>query len=214
LKQKYYLLVFFTLILAAVTTRFFSIHKHKNQVGNSDRLPAAIPKVADISELTGSALESAAKRRLLSGAKTILEGENFGVSLGHFITKGMDGRAAFACDVYDRVTLTFAAEGIAVSGERPTLTVEADCEATSDASRLATIWIPVGEIKNGPPVDAELRLTAPTDVLVKLSNMTSEWPSLWVLSKVRLYNRKDSQSIDMDSTNLYQMMESQISMRW
>ncbi|MGE3974993.1 MAG: hypothetical protein AB7F59_10760 [Bdellovibrionales bacterium] len=213
MKTKNLFILFVAVAAFAGLSRIYSISKHKT-ASNTNRVPASIPKMADVSELTGSALETASKRRLLAGAKSILEGENFGVSLGHFITKGMDGRAAFACDVYDRVILTFAAEGIAVSGDRPSLTVETNCEVSQDVSRLATIWIPIQEIKSGKPVDSELKLTQPIDISIKLSNMISEWPAEWVLSKVKLYNRKEGKGIEMDSTNLYQMMSSPISMRW
>jgi hypothetical protein len=214
LKSKTLIVSLVALVVTAGVAKYLTVLKNHNMVGQSQRLPAAIPKIPDISELTGSALETAAKRRLLSGAKSIVEGDSFGVSLGHFITKGLDGRAAFACDVYDRVTLTFLADGIAVSGERPSLTVEANCDVASDVTRLATIWVPVGEIKNGKPVDSEIRVNEPSEVAVKLSNMVSEWPSTWVLSNIKLSSRKDSKSIELDSTNLYQMMDSQISMRW
>ena len=64
------------------------------------RDPAAIRRTYDFSMLNGSALESAAKMRILSGAKVVRGNSEVGIELGHFVVKGEDGQKTLACQRY------------------------------------------------------------------------------------------------------------------
>src|SRR3712207_2818747 len=65
--------------------------------GNS-RNPAAIRKDLDFSRLDGAELITATQKRLVSAAKVVLQDNEVGVELGHFVTRGEDGQRKLACD--------------------------------------------------------------------------------------------------------------------
>jgi len=199
------------LLIAASATITYCIESFQS---SGNRQPASIPRVFDVSELSGSALEVASQKALLNGVQSIEAKENFGLTLGHFMTKGLDGRTDLVCRVYDRVRLTFQAEGMAVSGDRPSLTIEAPCKASANINQMETIWIPVTKIQEESPGDFELKYIQPTEMTLKFNAIPGAWPQYWVLSSLRVYNREDGRGIDLDARTIYQLSAHPISMRW
>jgi hypothetical protein len=200
-------------VVCALGGRYISrSHFHGGTI--TPRVPAAIPKSFDYTHLVGEALENAVHRRLLTG--TEFEKTNDGIELrvGHFVTTDTDGKAAFACDVYDRVTFTFEAEGFAVAGERPSLTVEGPCEMSENISQMKPLLIPVEQILGEPAGNLELNYLENVPVALKFSNMTEEWPRQWVLSGLKLSNKDDGRTIILDSKNLRQLSTNPLTMNW
>lgn len=155
-------------------------------IQSSGRDPAAIRKVYDFSALEGSALNYAAKQRILDGVKVVREEQDIGIELGHFVIKGSDGEKTFACQKYSKVVLSFEGEGVAVSGELPKMEVEGGCEISSDINRIAAVWIPVSRILGEPVVDGEFDFREGRPSKLKFANVTDQWPRLWQLKSVRL----------------------------
>lgn len=156
-------------------------------VGNS-RMPAAVPKVFDFSNLRGGDLRMASTRRLLEDVKLIKGEEAVGVELGHFVTMGPSGRREFACQAYNKIEMVFFADGIAESGEIPEMTVNSGCIMGADMNRISTIWVPnmiAGKQKTSTNV---ISLNNENPVAVQFTHVGSEWPTDWVLKTIRLYS--------------------------
>jgi hypothetical protein len=152
----------------------------------STRDPAAIKKVYDFSHLEGSALDFAAKQRLLDGAKIIHDKKDIGVELGHFVIKGEDGQKVFACQRYSRVVLSFEGDGVAVSGDLPKMEVEGTCEISKDINSIAAVWIPVSRILGEPVADGEFDLREGHPAKLKFANVSDQWPRTWMLKSLKL----------------------------
>lgn len=203
--------VFLAVVLGACLTRFYSVSHFSDRAGY--RNPAAInPHDMDVS--SDQATDSSSKKRVLSGTKAWKENGSVAIRLGHFIAKSLSGESSKLCDVFHDIALTFAAEGMATSGARPTMLIESACVASKDGNTTETIWIPVDQIKGEKPADSELRFTTPTDVVVKLKDIPGEWPTYWVLKEIKLIDKKEGRSMTIDTPTIYRLSQIPISISW
>lgn len=199
-------------VAVGVATRYFTI-THFHDESSSYRNPASIPPVFE-SQVDLSKQEEVAQRKILAGARTILEAGKIGVTIGHFTTLDADGKSMMACDLYDRVYMTFSAEGVATSGERPSIVVEGPCEVGKDATRIDPLWVPVDAIKSKPPVNGSFQVTDPKPITIKFEHMIDSWPTMWSLTEVKLYNHETQKTLIIDSVTIYKMSSIRLSMVW
>lgn len=172
-------------IISATTTRF-----------SPSRDPAAVRQVYDFSHLRGSALEVAAKERMVTGLEVFRNGGSVGFGIGHFAFINDKGERTLACREYGRVSLVFEAEGIVVNGERPTMEVEGGCEFSSDLTKINPLYVPVAQILGEKPADGEFQFREGRAVSVRFTNLSDEWPRKWVLTNLKLNNGKDEFGAD------------------
>jgi hypothetical protein len=172
------------------------------------RDPAAIKKVYDFSNLEGSALDFAAKQRLLDGANVIRDQKDVGIELGHFVIRDSEGQKIFACQRYSKVILNFRGEGVAVAGELPVMEVEGNCEISKDINRIAALWIPVSKILGEPVSDGEFDFREERPVKLKFVNVSDQWPSAWQLQSIKLVDPSGSNSeMSIPFSDLKQMLK-------
>lgn len=141
----------------------------------SVRNPALVQKLTAYSELKGKAWNLLSRDRLLSEAFPIKEEKRTGFVFGHFITQDAEGKKYFACDLYDKIQLSFIADGVVEGGEFTRMKVEAPCHASKDLNTLEPVWIP------SPSSASE-----PSAVKISYSNLPSEMPREWVLEEIQL----------------------------
>jgi hypothetical protein len=179
------------------------------------RNPAAFGKVFNISHLQGGALFRAATERLLIVAKVHQSPEGFGLQLGHFITRDEEDRPVLACDYYDKVELKFEAEGMAVSGHVPVMSVNGNCRMAADPNHLETIWIPVSSILQRESKDSEIVALGDQSLHLQFEHMPAQWPKTWVLSGIRLYHETYSdRELRMSSAQISQNLQKPMKMTW
>lgn len=168
-----------------------SRHYTREQVAAGAKIardPAAIRKVYDFSNLDGNALSNASKQRIISGFEARRNGDNIGISLGHFVVKGPNGEKQFACRKYNRVLLSFEGEGMAVGGEKPAMQIEGACQEAEDINQISPLNVPVARILDQPVGDAEFDFREGEPVRVRFSNVADQWPTTWALVSVKLMN--------------------------
>lgn len=179
------------------------------------RTPAAIKRDIDFSGLNGAELMSASQKRLVTAARTILQEGAVGVQLGHFVTRDENGQRILACNgVYDRLTLQFEGEGIAVAGEKPSMAIEAPCRVSEkDITSIEAVWVPVARLLGSPATDVEISVTEGTKF--KFENMNGSWPVAWSLKAVRLYNSGEAgREVNITSRELREFREKPFIMNW
>ncbi len=207
--------VLISVVLAALATHFFSIEKFGDHGGF--RQPASIPPNA-LNLYESDILDSAAKKRILAGTRAWKENGTMGVTVGHYIAKNVGGGTSQLCDLYQNISLTFTAEGMAVSGSRPTMTIEGACvmatNSQSNGQMTAPLFIPLDQIQQEKPADLELRYTTPSDIVVRLKDIPGEWPSYWVLTEIKMLNKKEGRSIAIDTATIYKLSAVPISISW
>jgi hypothetical protein len=167
------------------------------------RNPAAIKKVFDFSHLEGSALKMASHKRLLADANIIETEDRLGIDLGHFVVKGTDNSRKFACDVYNKIELTFESADMSVSGEPSIMTLQSPCKVNNDINRINTLWIPMKKIMNEKEGDIDIEFNEGETIKFSFSNIGDRWPRAWTLSDIRMYN-------DFETENLLQINRSEM----
>ncbi len=174
--------------------------------GPITRDPAAIRQVYDFSNLSGSDLTAAMKKRLLAGSTVVHEHQSLGVELGHFALAKLTGEKTLACQEFQKVTLHFEAEGVATSGERPVMEVEGACEFSSDMTKINPILIPVDKIMAEKPTDGEIQYREGHPVTLRFRGLTEEWPTRWLLTGVRLSNQGEQKELLIDAEEVSQIL--------
>ena len=156
------------------------------------RSPAAVPKQLDFSNLKGVDLSQLSKEHMLKQAKVVQKPNAVGVSLGHFVMTNSKGEKAFACDLFQKLEMTFAAQGMAESGARPTLQMKGPCRPSSDMKLLEPLWLSTSHLKRVPLSEhfqsvGDQRLH-PSSALtqVKFKNLHANLPTEWSLIGIRL----------------------------
>lgn len=182
---------------------------------NTSRNPAAIKRELDFSRLDGAELITATQKRLVAAAKVVLHGDQIGLELGHFVTRGPDGQRRLACDdFYDRLTLTFEAEGMASAGEKPRMEVDGPCQTSNtNIASIAPIWIPVAKILGNKAVDMDLDFKE--GVKFRFSNLHGDWPVRWSLDSIRLYSESEThRTIAINAIELREIRRSPLVIDW
>lgn len=183
------------LFIATVGMGVFFQSQHRTQVVliefGEGRGPAAVNRALDLSHLDGMALSKRINERLIGDAHILNRNDSIGIELGQFVTEGRDGKKRLACSIYSKIEMIFIGEGIGEGGAQPHMVVAGPCNfSDKNISWMEPIWIPYKTILEDPPGNKEIRFYDSEPVELSFSNMTSEWPSLWVLKAIRLYSEK------------------------
>ncbi len=195
--------------------------------GLNGRVPAAIPKDLDFSRLNGAELMSASQKRLLTAAKVIISQKRIGIEFGQFIIRSTDGQRQLACDFYDRVRVRLQADGVAVSGERPEIEVNAPCATSTDLAMTEPIWIPTEEIMSGEAVDGEAKFNIDDEsasqavratleqTSFRFKNMTPHWPRRWAITEVTLYRESEpGKEVHVDQSDMKDFSKKPLILTW
>jgi hypothetical protein len=195
--------------------------------GLNGRFPAAIRKDLDFSRLNGAELMSASQKRLLTAARVITTQKNVGIEFGQFIIRSSDGQRQLACDFYDRVRVRLQAEGVAVSGERPEIEINAPCATSSDLALTEPIWIPAEEIMSGEAADGDAKFGSDDNsssesvratleqTLFRFKNMARHWPKRWAVTEVTLYRESEpGREIHVDQSDMKDFNRKPLIVTW
>lgn len=159
---------------------------------SNHRVPAAVPQKYDFTGLYGHKLNELSQERLLKTARIIYQKEHIGIELGHFYTKDRQSNKKVACNVYDKISLTFFAGDTMVNGAPSVLNIESSCSYKRElqVERINPIWIPLKELTTESPKlsNFELNLNSEDPVYISFENLGNSWPKIWTLRSVRLHN--------------------------
>jgi hypothetical protein len=182
-------------------------------IGKSSRDPAAIPRIYDYSHLEGSALKRASQDRLIGAAKVIVAGRAAGIELGHFVTKNSDGRNVGACEIYDKVELTFLAGDMAVSGAAPAMKISGPCVPGDDINVISPILIPFDHILNSPVHDKSIADFSDQSVTVTFENVSDSWPHMWILQSAKLTSDR-ADEVKADENDILRVLGKAPALEW
>ncbi|WP_413559051.1 hypothetical protein [Bdellovibrio sp. HCB209] len=177
----------FGLLFVCFGVGYYTVHSNTD-VNYIGRDPAAVRNNFDFSNLSGEKLQDAVKQRLVTGFELKKTPEASGFSLGHFVFVDQYGQKKFACQEFSRVSLTFEAEGVSVSGDKPSMELEGTCEFSKDTAKINPLWLPVAKILGERPADGEFQFNEGSGVVVRFANLPDHWPKTWLLKSVRMKN--------------------------
>lgn len=166
-------------VLLAVTAfivgvgAFYAVYN--NTLGKRD--PAAIQgKVFQITTLTSEEIKNQLQNKIV--VTPTLEGKK---------SIAFSGFSSALCKTYATVEIEFAAEGVSVAGEAPTMKITHPCEAAQDPAEMASISIPIEKILGEKPRNAEFTFDG-YKAVVTFANSADEWPRQWILKRVEFKN--------------------------
>lgn len=184
-------LILTVLILAALPVGVFYLnHSLDRNIASDDSGSQGGRPEYDLSEATPEEFKKAFKYQMLKNATLERTSAGPGINLGLFLLRDNDGTTIQVCEKYKTIDLVFRAEGIAVSGEIPTLIVRGPCLVASDQRSLEILPIPFATILNSPLSQHEFAGEIPghTEGLkVFTRNIVGFWPSDWAWVGVTLY---------------------------
>lgn len=162
--------------------------------GHSGRVPAAIKKELDFSQLQGIDLFEASQKRLLSAAKVLTLHDMIGIEFGQFILRSENGDRTLACDFYDRMRIKLLATGVAKGGESPELVIETPCRSSNNLAMMEPVMLPVNKFLAETPRDMDLSYPEFNGASYQFRNLTAQWPRRWEIKEVKLYQETDDKS--------------------
>jgi hypothetical protein len=153
----------------------------------SGRSPAAIP-----SAFSWQDIENKQRKQILAVTEILKQDSQFLLHIGDTVEASM-------CNRYQNVKVEFTAEGMAVSGNKPTLTFSTKCTKTDAA---ISMLIPIEEISSKTAGDYHFAFTANPQVSVKVEHVIGFWPDNWSLSQITFYNEPEGQKFSVSRDHL------------
>lgn len=162
----------------------------------------------------GDALQTALHRDIVTSIQVAKAEKNFNIHVRNFLVKN-ESTNEHLCDYFNSYTLTFEAEGMASSGERPTMVVTAPCELSAKTNMPVPVVIPVEDIFKLAPDDTDISFEVNPKASFSFRNVSDMWPEYWVLSKVQFSNSNhSSREVIIDRREIYSLSKVPVTMSW
>jgi hypothetical protein len=159
-------------------------------------------------------MKIALEQRILESIKIAKSQKSFQIDVRNFAVKSSTENLHL-CEYFDSYTLTFEAEGIASSGERPSMSITAPCEISAKTKMPVPLMIPVEDIFKLAPNDTDVSFQINPKTNFSFRNVSDSWPEYWVLSKVEFNNKSLSvRDVIIDRRDIYKFSKNPITMSW
>lgn len=153
----------------------------------------------DLTELEPQEFNKAFKLALVQGLQVHRSKENLGLSWGLFLLKNEAGSKVYACEKYPNMELILKAEGIANSGNIPTLILRGPCRASDDGQKILPWPLPLKDLYKNVRENPLWRVPLEgrqESFVISAQYLYNEWPDFWNVVGLKLYNETDSLEID------------------
>lgn len=162
----------------------------------------------DLSELSGSAFLKSAKIAMSQGMLVQRGPATVGLTVGNFLVKNSAGSKVYACEVFPDLEITLQADGVAYSGNIPTIIVRGPCMSSDDGQTISALPIPLKglyqNVRQNPLWKVPLGDRGDS-FLVSAQFLYNEWPVSWNVIGVKLSN--DQESIAMDGYEIISLLD-------
>ena len=204
--KKYFLFFLGVCLLSWAVSTFF------NHMG---RGPAAIENQNLFNFMDkGDALQTALHTDIVNSIQIAKDQKNFEINIRNFLVKTKQENLHL-CEYFDSYTLTFEAEGIATSGERPTMVVTSPCSVSAKTSLPVPVIVPVEDIFKLKPNDTDVSFEVNPKASFSFRNVSDMWPEYWVLSRVHFTSSTESsREVIIDRKEIYQLSKFPVVMSW
>lgn len=178
----------------------------------AQRYPAAIENQSFFDFIKPEdSLNVALEKEIMDSIKIQKIEKQFQIDVRNFFVKSSNQHL---CEIYNEFTLTFEAEGIATSGERPSMTITSPCEVSSRTNLPIPVRIPVADIFKLKPTDTNISFQINPRVNFSFKNVSDVWPEYWVLSNVQFQNSTLQNEIVINRREIYKLSSKPLIMEW
>lgn len=156
------------------------------------RIPAALKRQLDLTSFAKNPVRVLKREQFFSHVDVVSTADQTVFNMPQFAADQKDGTYNLACLVYDRIELTFHADGVVHSTGTPELRVESPCGFfENNISKMNSIVIPTAELKaRDPSTDTHEFAHLPGKVY-RTNHIYGSWPKSWVLKEVRFTDLGD-----------------------
>lgn len=202
--MRTFILSSFAFIVCFSAGYFFLFDGGKSSAVQRD--PASISKNFDFTSLADDELEEAIKERLIGGLKVSKSNNgHVDLQLGHFYLANNDGAKSRVCDEFSKIKITFEAEGVALSGERPSMEVFGECQSEVNSVVINPLVIPVKEFMAKAPFEGDFQDRQNGNVSLRFFHTPDDWPLFWVLKEVN-FETKDGEEIEISREEISKIL--------
>lgn len=157
-------------------------------------------RVFDIADLPEKEFYKAFKLALVQGLQLQKENQGIGLFWGQFLVRNSSGSKVYACERYPQFEITLQAEGVAYSGEVPTLDIQGPCLSSDDGQKILPFLIPLKQLHKSLREQAHYKVPMQNErgdyFTISAKNLYNEWPQYWNVVGVKLANETENLSMD------------------
>ena len=166
------------------------------KVSVDDRFPAAFRGGVDLNKVTQQPLKVSFKDQFLEGAVIAKSSAMTELQFNQFMEKDSQGKNSLSCLVYDKVKITFEADGMAVSGQKPQFEVETPCSFNGEnLAKMNAIKIPVNLLTKETAESGEFAYDSTPGTIYRLKFALGEWPKSWFMKSVSFVSESGKQEV-------------------
>ncbi|MGZ3744060.1 MAG: hypothetical protein ACXWRE_06960 [Pseudobdellovibrionaceae bacterium] len=162
----------------------------------------------DLSDLSGKDFQRAFKIALIQGLQVQKNSQVLGLSFGLFSVQSSNGAKVYACEKYPNIEITLNAEGIANSGNIPSMIIRGPCLVSDDGNKIQAFAIPLKDLPKNLRENPKWRVSLGNrgdSFMISTQYLYNEWPTLWNVVQVKLYN--DQESLEMDGYEIISLLD-------
>jgi len=165
-------------------------------------------RVFDLTDMSTKDFMKAFKQAMVYGLQVVREGSEVGLTWGQFLVRNESGAKVYACEKYPHLEVVLKAEGVAYSGNIPTIILRGPCLSSDDGERTRPLMVPLKglhrllrenskyNIKMGDRGDA---------YTIEAQFLYNEWPQYWTVVGVSLSN--ETEALSMDGFELISLLD-------
>ncbi len=179
--------------------------------------PADSEDSIDLSPLSETDFNRAFKYKLVTPLAIVTAENSMGVQLGNFYIHGTDEQKIFVCSKYNVLELTFEAEGIAVSGNIPRMTVRGPCQTSEDFKSIQALSIPVQSILASPVQQTEFQVASEESqdkTSIVFHYPADSWPKQWNLVGIKLYSDYSTEVLAVTGYEIISILGQPFTLQW
>lgn len=179
------------------------------------RIPAAVRKSYDFSQMQGDDFLRASKERLISDARMVHTQEGVGISLGAFQMRTAMGVKGHVCQEFSNVIFQFtASNGTSEENTTSRMEVEGPCMAQVGRDQLQALMIPVQKIIGQVPADGEFQFRQQGMLSVRFDNVGERWPKEWTLQSIVLKSAQSQHQLTIQPHEMKGYLANPIQVRF
>lgn len=191
-------------VLAALSSWSGKIYFFRSETYPQVRKPSSLlegeeveSSQEDISAIQSYEWSQSSPESLLANAFVELTDEGAYVSFGHFLVQNQKGEKSLACHVYNKIKAVFHSGDIAINGSPCVMNVQFPCLISKeDSKNIQAFYLPLQWLYNEVVPKNETFSFTENDITYHLAfeNMGFNWPKLWYLKSIRLYQQEENPS--------------------
>lgn len=151
------------------------------------------------------------KKRLIQQATWLSRPHERGLVWPNTQFLSSDHTETLFCEEYLKMKLIFQAEGLALSGEIPRMTLETNCPSNENEESLRAIWIPIKKIRQ---LKALNQSWGENGLQFTFSGLDESWPLEWSLIEAQFFTNNGVDGIlSFTGTEVFTVLGQPLSFR-